>query len=86
VTLLQKIYVYDAHGCVIDIGSGDMAGKVFNELYAAHQLRARISKGTDAVGRQFRNKRRRRRKALLHKLKLMRDLVEELLIRVSRGS
>jgi len=27
--------VYDPDGGVIDIGSGDMAGKVFNELYAA---------------------------------------------------
>jgi len=65
----SPFYVYDPHGCVIDIGSGDIAGKVFNELYAAHRLCARISKGTDVVGKHFRRKRRRRRKALLCKLK-----------------
>ena len=69
--------VYDPDGRVIDIGSGDMAGKVFNELHAADRLRARISKGTDVVGKHFRSK-RRHRKALLRKLKRVPDSVDEL--------
>ena len=56
-------WVYDPDGGVIDIGSGDMAGKAFNELYAADRLRPRISKGTNAASKHFRSKRRRRRKA-----------------------
>ena len=55
--------VYDPDGGVIDIGSGDMASKVFNELYAADRLRPRVSRGTDVVGKHSRSKRRRRRKA-----------------------